>query len=260
MIHELDTKLSGKQSSSPAAITISGADSTHATSSGLKIRYFDVPASVFQAVAIRAGGSCALTGCALRSSGSAAGAIHLYNGTITVSGCFIKSSGTGTAAAGISSPINATTAIFCSMSQSYIEFGNNAFGILSGSSTSTFIMSNANYILGTSGTGIGINVLDGRVKTTSGSPLSINGCSTAVSVYGRGLFDSLQVGRLTGANNTVAISCTFGGRLRLSSNANIAGSTEISVDGATSTLAAMRALTPKAFPATPNVYGSVVYE
>lgn len=260
VIYELDTKLSGTQSSSPAAITISGADSTHATSAGLKIQYFDVPASILQAVAIRAGGSCALTGCALRSSSSAAGAIHLYNGAITVSGCFIKSSGTGTAAAGIMSPINATTVTFCSISQSYVEFGNNAHGILSGSSTTSFIMNNSNYILGTSGTGIGISILDGRVKTTSGSPLSINGCSTAVSVYGRGLFDSLQVGRLTGANNTVAINCTFGGRLGLSSNANITGTTEISVDGATSTLAGMRALSPKAFPATPNVYGSVVYE
>jgi hypothetical protein len=36
--------------------------------------------------------------------------------------------------------------------------------------------------------------------------------------------------------------------------------TEIDVNGATSTLAAMRALSPKVFPATPNVYGSYVYE
>lgn len=36
--------------------------------------------------------------------------------------------------------------------------------------------------------------------------------------------------------------------------------TDISVNGATSTLAAMRALTPKVFPAAANAYGSYVYE
>lgn len=75
------------------------------------------------------------------------------------------------------------------------------------------------------------------------------------------IVSSPSTGYFFAPSNTLFISLNKGGSAHIYSTTGSDNSaTEISVDGATSTLAAMRALTPKAFPATPNVYGSIAYE
>ncbi len=84
-------------------------------------------------------------------------------------------------------------------------------------------------------------------------------CTLALSCLG--VMDwSISSGTITGTGNTTGISCAIGGKARITATSTITSTTDISVDGVTSTLVAMRALTPKAFPVSPNVYGSVVYE
>jgi hypothetical protein len=66
---------------------------------------------------------------------------------------------------------------------------------------------------------------------------------------------------LTSSGNTTFVLIDRDARVQIGSNIPSGlAVTDISVAGATSTLAAMRALTPKVFPGTPNAYGSYVYE
>lgn len=63
-----------------------------------------------------------------------------------------------------------------------------------------------------------------------------------------------------GQPNQSWITVQRGARVRIAPTAIARGTTELSVDGVTSTLAAMRANNPKIFPLTPNPYGTYVFE
>ncbi len=94
------------------------------------------------------------------------------------------------------------------------------------------------------------------------SAWSVSACS--FSSFGT-VFDlkgpcAFRVATLTGSSNTLVFGLSQGVHLKVDSASTITGTTEISVDGVTSTLAGMRALTPKAFPAAPNAYGTVCFE
>lgn len=62
------------------------------------------------------------------------------------------------------------------------------------------------------------------------------------------------------SGNTNGIVASKGAHVQVASTVALGATNEISVDGSVTTLAAMRALTPKAYPASPNAYGTVVYE
>lgn len=93
--------------------------------------------------------------------------------------------------------------------------------------------------------------------------VNINGCSisnyaTVFDIGSRGALVSLTA--VSGTGNTTVISVTKGGRVRIDSTSTITGTTQISVDGVTETFTNMRANSPKTFPTTPNIYGSLVFE
>jgi hypothetical protein len=93
--------------------------------------------------------------------------------------------------------------------------------------------------------------------------VNIQGATTAYYFVGRRANMSISSTSFAFSNpitNTAWISVAKGASVQIAASATAQGTTEISVDGTTTTLAAMRALSPKAFPATPNVYGTVVYE
>lgn len=93
--------------------------------------------------------------------------------------------------------------------------------------------------------------------TAGGALFFFSGCTTCLQVSnGSHVF----FGNSTGTGNTNGIVATAGARIQVSASATLGASTELSVDGATSTLAAMRASSPKVFPTTPNAYGSYIYE
>lgn len=103
---------------------------------------------------------------------------------------------------------------------------------------------------GTSGSGSSANAsISGAVFTN---------CTTAISMFSPLSLATVQ--SATGTGVTTFISASKGAKLQLFSSVAAFGTTEISVDGVTSTIAAMRANTPKIFPLTPNAYGGYVYE
>jgi hypothetical protein len=86
----------------------------------------------------------------------------------------------------------------------------------------------------------------------------INNCPTGVSLIGPGKFVNLA-GVWSGSSVTTAISVSLGGQVQLSSTATlVGGTTDITVDGTTFTIAAMRAASPKIV--SNAIYGSAVFE
>lgn len=83
-------------------------------------------------------------------------------------------------------------------------------------------------------------------------------CGTVATINGPNIF---SMGTFTGSSNTTGIVATKGAKVQISSGSTLGVSgTELSVDGVTSTLATMRAASPKTFPTTANPYGTVIYE
>ena len=87
--------------------------------------------------------------------------------------------------------------------------------------------------------------------------LFFSGCTNCVTATTTTL---IMLGNCSGTGNTNGIVITKGGRVQIGSTATLGATTEISVDGVTSTLATMRGNSPKIFPLTPNPYGTYVYE
>lgn len=84
----------------------------------------------------------------------------------------------------------------------------------------------------------------------------ISNCGTAVSMLEPLTY--IECSGLTGTGNTTAISVAKGAALQVNSGSTITGTTELSVDGTATTLAVMRAQSPKILT-DPN-YGSKVFE
>jgi len=96
-------------------------------------------------------------------------------------------------------------------------------------------------------------------QSTAGSGLKFYSCTTAFSSSG-GFSPSLAFAMYFDTC-TSGIVLTRGTRLPLSSASTFTTTTtELSVDGATSTVAAMRASSPKIFPTSPNAYGTCIFE
>lgn len=85
-----------------------------------------------------------------------------------------------------------------------------------------------------------------------------NSTGTAISLGSP--FVHAIVSGATGTSNLVGISLVRGASLGISAASTLTGTTEVSVDGTSTTLATMRALSPKAYPATASPYGTRLYE
>ncbi len=88
------------------------------------------------------------------------------------------------------------------------------------------------------------------------SGASISNCGTAISASGLAFVDA-SVGLVIGTGNTNGITLTHGARMQVSAGSTVTGTTEVSIDGTTTTLAAMRAASPKLLN---NAYNTVIYE
>lgn len=189
-------------------------------------------------------GRLALTRCNFIVSGNTLGVSAVTSGTmsasLTINGCKFASAGNAAVSAGGMSNSSVTNSYFgtCAIGLTVIAGAN-------------MLLSNTGFV----GTTVGVNA----TNSSSFSAFFANflNCSTAVQAS-----ENAAIGAATihGSGNTNIITATLGGRFRLAAGATISGGNEISVDGVITTIAAMRALSPKCFPATPNVYGSYVYE
>lgn len=79
-------------------------------------------------------------------------------------------------------------------------------------------------------------------------------CTTAISCLG---VTTITTTAMTGSGNTNGFVASTGGRIQVPATATIGATNEIVLDGVASTLAAMRAASPKLVT---NTYGSIVHE
>lgn len=203
-------------------------------------------------VRIRHGGAATLLNVTNnRGVALAGGSVEITRCVIIGATCISTSSNLPSSlASAISCLIESTTAWCIHHETGIIRVGacvlNSAVGTtaihLSGPTAVLLATGTNNVPIEINNSGVGIRAQRGATATVSGQ--------TTASV---GL-------NLRGSGNTTAIIANTGGKVAVASVSTITGTTEISVDGATSTLAAMRAASPKAFPTTPNTYGSLVYE
>lgn len=89
----------------------------------------------------------------------------------------------------------------------------------------------------------------------AGNGVRIDNCGTAVDLQSAN--STLGVLGLDGASNTTALKLAKGARIQIDANSDITGTTEIDYDGTTSTVATMRAASPKLLT---NTYGTIIYE
>jgi hypothetical protein len=87
------------------------------------------------------------------------------------------------------------------------------------------------------------------------SGLDISNCGTGIEIDGAS--SAVFTGSVTGTGNTTGITLSAGARLRISAGSTLTGATEVSLDGAATTLAAMRAASPKLLSTT---YGTIIHE
>ena len=107
---------------------------------------------------------------------------------------------------------------------------------------------------GGSTVGILIDSTAGAVFGRSASSGSISGFGTGIKVDNPNV---AHLGTWTGTGNTTGLSLSLGAAVRVGSGTTLTGTTEVSIDGVSSTLAAMRAASPKLVV---NTYTTRFYE
>jgi hypothetical protein len=106
------------------------------------------------------------------------------------------------------------------------------------------------------------------VSGTANMPagLSLSGswvnCTTVLSALRGDCWGSISTPytHVPPSGNTNGVVLSRGGTCAIISTAVLGATNELSVDGVVGTLAALRAASPKTFPTTPNIYGTLVYE
>lgn len=172
--------------------------------------------------------------------------VSLAGGSVEITRCVII--GTAGISTGSNLPSSLVSAISCLIENTTAWCIHHENGIIrvgacvlnSAVGTTAIHLSGPTAVLlatGTNNVPIEINNSNVGIRAQRGAVATVSG-QTTTSV---GL-------NLRGSGNTTAIMANTGGRVAVASVANITGTTEISVDGATSTLAAMRALTPQGLP------------
>lgn len=86
------------------------------------------------------------------------------------------------------------------------------------------------------------------------SSSAIHSCATALDIQGR---VNVWAAVIHGAGNTVAMNFTRGASVQFGSTSTLTGTSELSLDGTATSIAAMRALTPKLLTTT---YGTSFFE
>lgn len=87
----------------------------------------------------------------------------------------------------------------------------------------------------------------------------VSSCTTAGIILDGPLSTGI-FGTITGSSNAIGWSFSHGAKAQIASGSSMTGTTEVSVDGTSTTLATMRGNSPKAYPSTASVYGTAFFE
>lgn len=102
----------------------------------------------------------------------------------------------------------------------------------------------SNCILVTSVNSAAVQAGNAIILVTATNALDLSSCTNAVNIGGPATFN-VHGGTLSGTGNTTAYRLRSGANVQFTSSSTLTGTTEIDLDGATYTVAALRALSPK---------------
>jgi hypothetical protein len=187
----------------------------------------------------------------LNGQGATGGGLHSFTCTDTLFNC-TNGSPSGTGYIGSSGVASGFTMNRCFFRNLGTAIQSSVLGIYATTQVSACVIDGV-----TAGSNSGIEssgnevVGDLRVVLTS-----ISNVGTAIRSLGSSF--RYHLSSVSGTGNTTAISLARGSRALLTPASTITGTTELSIDGVASTIAAMRAASPKT--TVPNNYGTLVYE
>lgn len=218
------------------------------------------------------GGKAEFRGCRILHDSSTTPTMFLMqNGVLRMNGCYCESQGGGTSGSQLVYATSASSGVGSfAIRDSYVRRIGTKAGNFTVAGPMSFCgfcvfdnLSNFSFS-STGGTSVisaiwSINCTTGASIATMGS-VSINGliegATTGISATNQGAV-TFNSGSVTA---TTAFSVTQGSRIKIGSSVTATATNELSVDGVTGTLAAMRAASPKTFPTTPNIYSSLIFE
>jgi len=233
-------------------------------------RFFKVNAPAnSNAASVRSNSYVSFIACHFDRTASSATLVNLIGGALLLASCYLST--------GIAS--SSCLTVSGTHVPTYLSVGTSVLS--SSSTTSTFGVSASSGIVSVTGIikgfGTGINIgtsatsVNATVKScttgiavSSGGRFNLSACklssnTTCLSVSDNG--EAYIASTSTWSASTTGISVTTGGRCKVVSTLSMSTVTnELSVDGATATLATMRAASPKTHPTTANIYGSLAYE
>lgn len=113
------------------------------------------------------------------------------------------------------------------------------------------------------GSTTGVSAVESSISGLGATTFALNAfdisnCTTAIIMTGA--FIGCFLTAVSGTTNTTAINITRGAKCCVSANTTLTGTTEVSIDGVGTTLAAMRALVPPVYPAAPTTLGTAFYQ
>ncbi len=140
-------------------------------------------------------------------------------------------------------------------------FGLRTALLLDGSNYNQFVDTNIDCNNVASSTGIEArasisNGGNGGAWAQSNSQMIINNCAVA-AMRCEGNVHALIGANTTGTGNAVGIQMLYGAKMRIPASVTLTGTVEVQLDGTGTTLATMRAASPKLIN---NAYGTLIYE
>lgn len=157
---------------------------------------------------------------------------------------------------------NGAVGISAAAGSSFTSLFNNTFdsialAVNAPSNTVIGLLAGNRFTSCTNAITIGSASTAGFSQLTASSTVYFTGCTTILTASSGSL---CALATASGTGNTNGIVLTKGARCQIGNTATLGASTELSVDGTTGTLVALRAASPRVFPAAANPYATYVYE
>jgi hypothetical protein len=232
------------------------------SASGILIQNFSITVSTAQIGVLLRSNNSIVTLREMTINSSTNSSFSMNSGTLAMSRMALISSGT---AAVFSNPANSVPIAF-NIAESYVWQKNTGTGTALGLSLGSILCSSILF----EGWGTVISNIESAAGTAAPNAVRVAlishaciNCTTVISSAAPNFYANIGAQNgfpITESGNTNYVVVSRGGRVKILSTATLQATNEITIDGAVTTIAALRAASPTALPSTPNVWGTVVYQ
>jgi hypothetical protein len=171
----------------------------------------------------------------------------LKHDSISVNNCYFRNGALGISTA----PGSSVTTLLGT------TFDTVASGVTSASGGIIALLAGNRFLSCTTAITVGSTTTSSSAQLTCSANTYFGSCGTILSASSG---SQCALANTSGSSNTNGIVLTKGARCQIGNTATLGATTELSVDGTTGTLAALRAASPRVFPATANPYSTYVFE